>query len=129
MRYHLFLHYGWFFQNLGKETVRTFMHTTVGPSPTKKEECKIFTYKTFLLISWFKGTCDREIVDDKAEKCVGVEGSLFLLTFKSSCKRIMVLTFPMLDYDKVCAKYYLTRTTDTRRLNLKFFAAQIQIPL
>ena len=29
MRYHFFLHYGWFFQNLGKETVRTFMHTTV----------------------------------------------------------------------------------------------------
>ena len=24
-----FLHYGWFFQNLGKEAVRTFMHTTV----------------------------------------------------------------------------------------------------
>ena len=71
----------------------------------KKKECKIFSYKTFHLISWFKGTCDREIVDDKAEKCVGVEGLLFLLTFKSSCKRIMVLTFPMLDYDKVCAKY------------------------
>ena len=29
IRYHLFLHYGWFFQNLGKEAVRTFMHTTV----------------------------------------------------------------------------------------------------
>ena len=29
MRYHFFLHYGWFFQNLGKEAVRTFMHTTV----------------------------------------------------------------------------------------------------
>jgi len=29
MRYHFFLHYGWFFQNLGKEDVRTFMHTTV----------------------------------------------------------------------------------------------------
>ena len=32
MRYHLFLHYGWFFQNLGKEAVRTFMHTTVMPN-------------------------------------------------------------------------------------------------
>ena len=72
---------------------------------TYKKKCRSFTYKTFHLISWFKGTCDREIVDDKAEKCVGVEGLLFLLTFKSSCKRIMVLTFPMLDYDKVCAKY------------------------
>ena len=29
MRYHLFLHYGWFLQNLGKDTVRTNMHTTV----------------------------------------------------------------------------------------------------
>ena len=29
MRYHFFLHYGCFFQNLGKEAVRTFMHTTV----------------------------------------------------------------------------------------------------
>ena len=29
MRYHCFLHYGWFFQNLGKEAARTFMHTTV----------------------------------------------------------------------------------------------------
>ena len=29
MRYYFFLHYGWFFQNLGKEAVRTFMHTTV----------------------------------------------------------------------------------------------------
>ena len=29
MRDHFFLHYGWFFQNLRKEAVRTFMHTTV----------------------------------------------------------------------------------------------------
>jgi hypothetical protein len=29
MRYHFFLHYGWFFQNLGKEGWLTFMHTTV----------------------------------------------------------------------------------------------------
>ena len=29
MEYHFFLHYGQFFQNLGKEAVRTFMHTTV----------------------------------------------------------------------------------------------------
>jgi hypothetical protein len=29
MRYHFFLHYGWFFQNLGKEAIRTFMNTTV----------------------------------------------------------------------------------------------------
>ena len=29
MRYHLFLHYEWLLQNLGKEAVRTNMHTTV----------------------------------------------------------------------------------------------------
>ena len=29
MRDHFFLHYGWFFQNLRKEAVRTLMHTTV----------------------------------------------------------------------------------------------------
>ena len=29
MRYHSFLKYGWFPQNLGKEAVRTTMHTTV----------------------------------------------------------------------------------------------------
>ena len=29
MRYHFFLLYGWFLQNLGKESVRTNMHTTV----------------------------------------------------------------------------------------------------
>ena len=29
MRCHFFLHYGWFLQNLGKEAVRTNMHTTV----------------------------------------------------------------------------------------------------
>ena len=29
MRYHLFLHYGWFLQNLGKDHIRTNMHTTV----------------------------------------------------------------------------------------------------
>ena len=29
MRYHLFLQYGWFLQNLGKDFTRTNMHTTV----------------------------------------------------------------------------------------------------
>ena len=29
MRYHLFLQYGWFLQNLGKDFIRTNMHTTV----------------------------------------------------------------------------------------------------
>ena len=29
MRYHLFLQYGWFLQNFGKDFIRTNMHTTV----------------------------------------------------------------------------------------------------
>ena len=29
MGYHFVLHYGWFFQNLGKEALQTSMHTTV----------------------------------------------------------------------------------------------------
>ena len=29
MRYHLFLHYGWFLQNLGKDFIPSIMHTTV----------------------------------------------------------------------------------------------------
>ena len=29
MRYHSFLHYGWFLQNLGKDFIRTNMHMTV----------------------------------------------------------------------------------------------------
>ena len=32
MRHHFFLHYGWFFHNLGKEAVRTFLHTTENPA-------------------------------------------------------------------------------------------------
>ena len=28
-RYHLFLHYGWFLQNHGKDFIPTNMHTTV----------------------------------------------------------------------------------------------------
>jgi hypothetical protein len=29
MRYHFFLYYGWFLQNLRKDFIRTNMHTTV----------------------------------------------------------------------------------------------------
>ena len=34
MRYHLFLQYGWFLQNLGKDFIPTNMHTTVGAKDT-----------------------------------------------------------------------------------------------
>jgi len=44
--YHFFLHYGWFFQNHGKEAVRTFMHTNVAAViqlylVTKKKETSL----------------------------------------------------------------------------------------
>ena len=44
MRYHFFLHYGWFFQNLGKEAVRTFMHTNVSINSqmTKRQSRLLF---------------------------------------------------------------------------------------
>ena len=43
MRYHFFLHYGWFFQNLGKEAVRNFMHRTV--------------HDIFFKYAYYKHTC------------------------------------------------------------------------
>ena len=48
MRCHLFLHYGWFLQNLGKEAVRTNMHTTV---IFTKYLCTYFStvYRLFLI--------------------------------------------------------------------------------
>ena len=55
MRYHFFLHYGWFFQNLGKEAVRTFMHTTVGTCGHNrvknftKSQVAIYLKKKFIL--------------------------------------------------------------------------------
>ena len=48
MRYHLFLHYGWFLQNLGKETVRTNMHTTVGAFQGVIHGCRNLIYITLL---------------------------------------------------------------------------------
>ena len=37
MRYHFFLHYGWFPQNLGKDFIRTNMHTTVTSAEAETE--------------------------------------------------------------------------------------------
>ena len=36
MRYHLFLHYGWFLQNLGKDFIPSTMHTTIVYTGGKK---------------------------------------------------------------------------------------------
>ena len=49
-RYHLFLHYGWFLQNLGKDFIRTNMHTTVFQSITTNQS--VSTDELFC--DWFK---------------------------------------------------------------------------
>ena len=41
MRYHLFLHYGWFFQNLEKDFIRTDMHMTLTYKKNLKYVIKI----------------------------------------------------------------------------------------
>ena len=65
MRYHFFLHYGWFFQNVGKEAVRTFMHTTVPISRSyqlpahKYRVCCIFVPAfTTIIIRMCESTAD-----------------------------------------------------------------------
>ena len=61
MRFHLFLHYGWFLQNLGKDFIRTNMHTTVHSISTtfnylfnflekKRSTKELFRYINYLLI-------------------------------------------------------------------------------
>ena len=59
MRYHFFLHYGWFFQNLGKEAVWTNMHTSVDECIQKcntqigKQKCLIsFLLSSIGLTTW-----------------------------------------------------------------------------
>ena len=37
MRYHLFLHYGWFLHNLGKDFIRTNMHMIVSCPAVDKD--------------------------------------------------------------------------------------------
>ena len=41
MKYHLFLHYGWFFQNLEKDFIRTDMHMTLTYKKNLKYVIKI----------------------------------------------------------------------------------------
>ena len=49
MRYHFFLHYGWFFQNLGKEAVRTFMHTTVAHTHAYATWFQMYVWYTYMI--------------------------------------------------------------------------------
>ena len=51
MRYHFFLHYGWFFQNLEKEGRRTFMHTTVIWITLDVERANVFDVKVAKYVS------------------------------------------------------------------------------
>ena len=53
MRYHFFLHYGWFFQNLGKEAVRTFMHTTVQIFQPKPRSIQNHFFRISVVCSYF----------------------------------------------------------------------------
>ena len=44
IRYHFFLHYGWFLQNLGKGFIRTNMHMTVATEFLSLKSYYILTY-------------------------------------------------------------------------------------
>ena len=44
MRYHFFLHYGWFLQNLGKGFIRTNMHMTVATEFLSFKSYYVLTY-------------------------------------------------------------------------------------
>ena len=54
MRYHLFLQYGWFNQNLGKDFIPTNMHTTVHSARTKSQS---FLMPLLAFISNCRWTC------------------------------------------------------------------------
>ena len=53
MWYHLFLHYGWFLQNLGKDFIRTNMHTTVSIGSFTIIRVKLIIIIIQLLLSIF----------------------------------------------------------------------------
>ena len=64
--------------------------------------------------------------------CVGILFKWKTETFKAFKVRPSKFAWHTLLYcnlDLFKSPWYISRTTDTRRLNLKFFAAQIQIPL
>jgi hypothetical protein len=46
MKYDLFLHYGWFLKNLGKDFIRTNIHTSVCSKMTFKIYAKFFEPST-----------------------------------------------------------------------------------
>ena len=57
------LHYGWFFQNLGKKAVRTFMHTSVDLLSGGRLMQTIFFYDLGLIKQW-----EGVDIDEKMEK-------------------------------------------------------------
>jgi hypothetical protein len=60
MRCHLFLHYDWFLQNLGKDSIPSIMHTTV-------------------LINYSEG---KEITEISIETCSLDHGNIFGILFR-----------------------------------------------
>ena len=67
MRYLLFLHYGWFLQNLGKDFIRTNMHTTVTHVRSRGqsiiEECQRLDY-------WVRYSILEGLVKFSVNKCL-----------------------------------------------------------
>ena len=59
MRYHLFLHYGWFLQNLGKYFIQTNMHMTVDDFGSHK---KVSFCKYVLLKYTMKKSCQNALL-------------------------------------------------------------------
>ena len=83
MRYHFFLHYGWVFQNLGKEAVRTFMHLTV----ILRTLIKSGNLQYNTLVCWFAGT------NDSATKSLTLQVLLFFHNFLQNCFILFFYSF------------------------------------
>ena len=83
MRYHLFLQYGWFLQNLGKDVIRTNMHTTVHTL-------------------WYKLDLTRIWIVDQKSKILRNFSSFFNLSFNKNWriprKELTLLRFQRLPY-------------------------------
>ena len=84
MRYHFFLHYGWFFQNLRKEAVRTFMHTTVAAVQRIKRNRHFIFYLTIFVI--WKANRSIIVAPIKETSFINSEVIVTLFLKQFSCK-------------------------------------------
>ena len=104
MRCHFFLHYGWFFQNLGKEAVRTFMHTTVAPKLHRDAFCQF----PFLWIYYYGSNKSTGKETGKTHLCAVTGQELF---FAISYSKLALTTFSVsvffLCVNKHLVKFYL----------------------